>query len=362
MPERGIVHQFAHQICRHDAVSNEIFTLRGAMAALGIESEIVCDLADGPLPAPVRSWSNKIAKASRLTIVHYSHGFPTAERIFGSQEQKLLLYHNITPSHFFRSAHRNLTLASDAGRQKLSELAGAIAVAATHSDFSAQELRRLGFRRVEVLPYVPFTPLYNARPDEGVLASFGSGGWVNLICVAQVAPHKRIEDSIFVFDYFKRFVNRRSRLLIIGGWAGTEAYLARLQRLVKMMNLRDVVFTGQVPQKSLLAYYKVASAFLCMSEHEGFCVPLVEAMRYDIPIFAYASTAIPETLRGSGVQFSKKDWPAIAEGIGLLLADAEAREEILAHQRRSLEYYSPRACQEKFGALLESLGVKGDRR
>jgi glycosyltransferase involved in cell wall biosynthesis len=352
-----IVYQFAPQICRYDAIGNEIFALHRLMTDSGIESRAVCDFADAGLPDKVERWSKKLAATSRLTIVHYSHGSKSHRRVFASPEPKALFYHNITPAHYFRSTHPNFVEASEKAREQLSTLPELVDVAIAHSQFSAEELKRCGFRNVAVLPYVSLENLYQLEPDPSILSRFGGDGWVNLICVAQLSPHKCIEDCILVFDYFRRFVNRKSRLFIIGGWVGMEAYVARLQRLVTALNLTDVVFTGQVGQESLLAYYKIAGALISMSEHEGFCVPLIEAMRFDVPVFAFAATAVPETVQESGVLFRRKDWPTIAEAIGIVLEDSEIRSRILDRQRESLQHYSVPSCREKLKVLLATMGV-----
>ena len=354
---RPLVNQYASQVCLFDAVGNETFAIQRVLSDIGIASEILCDLADTSLHARVRSWSKATAQASRLTIVHYSHGSKFIHRVFSSSEPKVLLYHNITPAKYFRGTHPNLVRASELGREQLAELANRVEVAVAHSTFSANELRQYGFARIEVVPYVSLEPLCQVEPDRDVMDRCRRDGWVNLICVSQVAPHKCIEDCLFVFDYFKRFVCRKSRLFVIGGWPGTVAYLERLRRLVNILHLSDVIFPGQVSQESLIAYYKSAHAFLCMSDHEGFCVPLVEAMRFDVPVFAYAATAVPETLRYSGVLFPHKDWPTIAEAIGLLLSDEQLRAQVVADQRQQLSYYSVSACQERLRTLLAGVGV-----
>jgi glycosyltransferase involved in cell wall biosynthesis len=351
------VNQYASQVCLFDAVGNETFAIQRVLSDIGVDSEILCDLADTSLHGRVRPWSKNRARASHLTIVHYSHGSKSIQRVFASSEPKVLLYHNITPAKYFRGTHSNLVRASESGREQLAGLANRVEVAVAHSTFSANELRQCGFPRIELVPYVSLETLGQVEPDRDVMDRCRRDGWVNLICVAQVAPHKCIEDCLFVFDYFKRFVFRKSRLFVIGGWAGTEAYLERLRRLVNIMQLSDVVFTGQVSQESLIAYYKSAHAFLCMSEHEGFCVPVLEAMRYEVPVFAYAAAAVPETLRYSGVLFPEKDWPTIAEAIGLLLADQRLRAQVVAEQREQLPYYSRSACQERLRALLASVGI-----
>ncbi|MBZ5603769.1 MAG: glycosyltransferase family 4 protein [Acidobacteriia bacterium] len=354
---KRIIYQFAPQICKHDAIGNEILAIQGLLRESGIESRAVCDFADEGSAQHVRGWSGRVPETSRLTIVHYSHGSPSHERVFASPEPKVLFYHNVTPAHYFRSTHPNFVEASEKGRRQLASLPGRVDIAVAHSSFSAEELRQHGFDRVEILPYVSLESLYEVEPDASIFERFGGDGWINLICVAQVAPHKCIEDCILVFDYFRRMIHRKSRLFVVGGWNGTEAYLRRLQRLVKMLGLDGVIFTGQVSQAALIAYYQIADALLCMSEHEGFCVPLIEAMRYDVPIFAYEAAAVPETLRYSGVLFARKHWPTIAEAVGILLADPEMRAQVVAKQRASLDYYSLESCRAKLAALLESVGI-----
>ncbi len=357
MTPEGIVSQFASQVCPHDAIGNEIFAMRDLLAGFGLESATFCDYADPALAGAVNRWSKRAAEDGRLTIVHFSHGSPSHERVFATAEPKMLVYHNITPAHYFLSTHPRIAAASRKGREQLASLPESVDVAVAHSSFSAAELRDLGFRRVEVLPYIPFESLYAVDPDPDLLRRYGGDGAVNLICVAQIAPHKCIEDCILVFDYFRRVGHRNSRLFVIGGWSGTEAYLARLHRLVKMLGVEDVIFTGQVPQAALVAYYRIADALLCMSEHEGFCVPLIEAMRYDVPIFAYEAGAIPETLGSSGVSFRHKDWPLIAEAIGALLSTPRLKEQVLEKQRVQFSNYSMAACRKKFSTLLASMGI-----
>ena len=226
-----------------------------------------------------------------------------------------------------------------------------------HSRFSTQELTELGFPHVEVLPYILLEGLYAVEADPTVLDCWGSDGWTNLLVVGRVAPNKCIEDCIFVFDYFKKFFDSRSRLFIVGNWQGTEGYLVKLRRLVADLGLEDVRLTGPVQQQVLVAYYRLANAFIYMSEHEGFGVPLVEAMRYGVPVFAYASSAIPDTLRGAGVLFKEKAWPTIAESIGAVMSDKDYRNRIVSEQVRQATYYSSAAARERVAGLLRRLEV-----
>lgn len=351
---RGVIHQFAPQVCQHDAVGNEVFALHSLFGSLGLDSYVWCDLADQPSAKHVR-WCRRSAQLKGdLLLIHYSHGSGSYRRLLPHPERKILVYHSITPREYFVGTNTNSEEASRQGYAELPGYAERVDVAIAHSRYSARQLEQSGFRNVVVLPYVLYEPLYAVEPDRSLLDRYGRDGWVNLLTVGRVAPHKCLEDCIFVFDCFKRFVERKSRLFIVGSWEGTEAYLARLHRLVAKLGLHDVFFTGSVAQTTLMGLFKLADAYLCMSEHEGFGVPLVEAMRFDVPVFAYAATAVPETLHGAGVLFTEKSWPVVAEAIGLLLADGRLREQVISEQRRKAAFYSSEAARGRLRHWLET--------
>ena len=354
----GAVVQFAPQVRHYDAVGNEVFALHHLLTSSGIESYISGQLADAPAATEVRPWS----RAARLTcdavLIHYSHSSPHYQRVFACDLPKVMVYHSITPAEFFRGTSMDLEQASQQGLEELARYSGQVVFALAHSTFSAQELEHAGFRNVVVFPYVLDERLYAVDPDKALVGRYGGDGWVNLLTVGRVAPNKCLEDCILIFDYFRRVVESKSRLFVVGRWQGTEAYLARLRKLVALLGVEGVYFTGPVTQSTLMGYLKVAHAFLCMSEHEGFGVPLVEAMRHGVPVFAYASSAVPETLRGTGVLFQEKRWPVIAEAVGLLLADEEHRRNVIAEQGRQAEFYSEEAAAGRLRACLGKLNLR----
>jgi glycosyltransferase involved in cell wall biosynthesis len=349
--------QFTQQLRQHDGVGNEVLALHDLLRSCGLESHICCQLTDQPSARHVRSPRSCRRLNRDLLLVHYSHGPGPDHRLFSAHERRVLLYHGITPPHYFRGTNPRLEAASRQAYDDLPRYREYIDLALAHSHYSAQELERAGFRNVLVFPYVLHEPLYTLEPDRSLLQQYGRDGWINLLTVGRLAPNKGVEDCIFVFDYFKRFIERKSRLFVVGSWDGMEAYAERLARLVSRLGTPDVIFTGPVPQSSLIAFFKLAHAYLCMSEHEGFCVPLVEAMRFGVPVFAYAATAIPETLRGTGVVFAEKSWPTVAETIGLLLADAELRRRVIEEQVNQAAFFSFGAARRRFRRILESLGV-----
>ena len=123
------------------------------------------------------------------------------------------------------------------------------------------------------------------------------------------------------------------------------------------LGLEDVIFTGHIPFDQILAIYKTASIFVCMSEHEGFCVPLVEAMYFGIPIIAFDSTAVGETLGGSGLLLKDKDPKAVAEAIDLIMTDDELRQKLIAGEKERLKYFDNDRIKAQLIDLLKGQGM-----
>ena len=135
---------------------------------------------------------------------------------------------------------------------------------------------------------------------------------------------------------------------MVGSYGGTEKYYAKLRGFVADLKLKDVYFTGHIPFQDILAYYKIADVFLCMSEHEGFCVPLVESMYFNVPVIAYDAAAISGTLNGSGILIKEKDYAQIAKNIHDLVKDNRLRQEVIIKQKQVLEEYSEKRTKELF--------------
>jgi glycosyltransferase involved in cell wall biosynthesis len=174
-------------------------------------------------------------------------------------------------------------------------------------------------------------------------------GRTNILFVGRVICNKKIEDLIRVFAVYHRYLDPKSRLIVVGDTWGYEAYYLPLERMARELALPEVVFTGQVEDEELPAFYEVAHAFLCLSEHEGFCLPLLEAMSHGVPVLAYDAGAVAETLRGGGVLLKEKRPVLVAELVHRVVHDADLRAAILATQERTLR----QVLAMDYGALLE---------
>jgi glycosyltransferase involved in cell wall biosynthesis len=215
------------------------------------------------------------------------------------------------------------------------------------SEFNRRELEHAGYAHTGVLPIVLDLDAYRRAPSPVVRRVYRDGR-TNILFVGRVIPNKKIDDLIRVFAVYQRYVEPRSRLILVGDNRGQERYLDRLQEMVRRFDLDEVVFTGHVDDDDLMAYYSVADAFLCLSEHEGFCVPLVEAMSLGVPVVAYDAGAVADTLRGGGVLLKDKSPEIVAELLGALVAEGPLRRAILRTQSRAIQDIR----RVDFGALL----------
>ncbi len=166
-------------------------------------------------------------------------------------------------------------------------------------------------------------------------------GLTNFLFVGRIAPNKKIEDHIRLAEVYKRYVDTNYRFIFVGRTDAVPTYYATIRAMMVQyqMPADRFWFTGPVPDEDLAAFYRAASAYISLSEHEGFCVPLVEAMAADVPVLAYAAGAVPETLGGAGVLFSPKDLEYAAEMLGAIAFDVPLRRGLIAGQRARREAF-----------------------
>jgi glycosyltransferase involved in cell wall biosynthesis len=248
----------------------------------------------------------------------------------------VLVYHNITPPEYFLGIHKDLVKLCFRGRRELTAYVPRVDAALGDSEYNRQELELLGFANTSVLPVVPdFTHL--DVPPRRLLAAGFDDEWTNVLFVGRVIPNKRFDAVIRAFHVYRTRYNPRSRLLLVGSYSGFEKYFAMLQGLIARLGTPDVHFLGHVANEELTAIYDVADLFLCASEHEGFCVPIIEAFYKRIPVLAYASTAVPATMDGAGVLYERQDPFDVARLMAAVLDDPALQEAILASQDAALE-------------------------
>jgi glycosyltransferase involved in cell wall biosynthesis len=343
------VHQLLAALAYGDAISNEALAIRGHLRRAGLDSDIFAEAVHPRMAGLARPlWQyEEVSAPDTVCLFHFSIGSAAARLIFHAPDRLVSIYHNITPAEWFLGFHPHLTGLCYHGRRELAAFAPRTELALGDSEYNRRELEAAGYARTDVLPIVLDLESYRQPPAPLVRRLFDDGR-TNIVFVGRIIPNKKIDDLIRVFALYQRLFDRRSRLLLVGDTRGHERYYDRLQELVRERRVEEVVFTGQVDDDDLRACYASADLFLCLSEHEGFCVPLLEAMAFGVPVIAYDAGAVRETLRGGGVLLREKD-PAVVAGLThRVLTDPSLRARVLETQERALS--AVRAID--FGALV----------
>jgi glycosyltransferase involved in cell wall biosynthesis len=346
---RIAIHQVLATLGYGDAIGHEVLGIQRVLRQAGFESEIFCENADPRLEdLIVDDWElPRASHPDNILIHHFSLGSRASRIAYALPDRMVLIYHNITPPEYFIDINPRLMRSCFLGRRELGLYASRCDLALGDSSYNRQELDTLGFPVTDVLPVVPdFSHL--AGPPNYMQAGAFDDEWVNVMFVGRLIPSKRIEDVIRIFRAYQRWFNPRSRLLLVGSHGGFEPYVAMLHCFVNRLGATDVHFLGHVSNEELTAYYEVADVFLCASEHEGFCVPLVEAFHMGVPVVAYAATAVPATMDGAGLLYTNKDPVHVAAILDRVTTDRALRERILDGQDAALDRLEAR----DFGGLL----------
>jgi glycosyltransferase involved in cell wall biosynthesis len=346
----GAVHQVLATLGYGDAIGNQVLGIQRVLRAAGYRSDIFVETADPRLEPLTRDFRELPGESDpdHVLIHHFSIGSKASRVAYALPDRMILVYHNITPPQYFVDIHKLLARFCYHGRRELGAYVDRCDLALGDSEFNRQELQDLGFARTGVLPVVADFSHLDVEPNDMVAGEFDDG-WTNILFVGRVIPNKRIEHLIRFYTVYKTRYNPRSRLLIVGSSQQFERYQAMLFDLVGRLGVSDVHFTGHVSNEELTAYYDVADVFLCASEHEGFCVPLVEAFYKRIPVLAWAKTAVPATMDGAGVLYENADPGEVAALVDLVVSDADLQARILRTQDGALERM---AARHLAGALL----------
>jgi glycosyltransferase involved in cell wall biosynthesis len=349
-----IVNQWVPAAHKGDAIGDSARKVRDMLRAAGHESDLFALTIDEDLRNDVRSFADTASRAGDVTIFHFALPSAMTEAFATLGGARVLQYHNITPAEFFAPYDPGLFRLAALGRSELKTLAGRVDLALGDSEFNRQELESMGFSPTGVLPIAVNTARLTEAPRRPALEKILSDGLINILFVGRIVPNKRIEDHIRLAEVYKRYVDSYYRFIFVGRYDGVPRYYAQVRALISEYRMLPdrFWFTGPVPDDDLAAFYRWADAYVSLSEHEGFCVPLVEAMAADVPVLAYAAGAVPETLGGAGVLFSPKDLELAAETLGTLVYDRPTREAVIMGQRRRLQDFSPGRIEMRLNDVL----------
>ena len=344
-----------------DAIGNDTIALRGAIRDMGFDTDIYAENIDKRLPAGSGQSIEKLKglKSDDIILYHKSTGTDLTFKIDNFKCRRIMVYHNITPPEFFRPYSTAATALTEYGYKGVEFLRDKVEYCLADSGYNRGELLKMGYKcPIDVRPILIRFEDYKQAPDEETLKKYKDGK-TNLVFVGRIAPNKKQEDVIRAFYCYKR-INPESRLILVGSYSGMENYYNRLVKYAAALGLSDdVVFTGHIKFSAILAFYRAADVFVCMSQHEGFCVPLVEAMFFDVPIVAYDTSAISDTLGGSGFLTDDNDPVFTAAVIDRIVRDKALREEIISGQRRRLEDFSYEHIRDIFDKQLRDFISRG---
>ncbi|MEZ5316461.1 MAG: glycosyltransferase [Vicinamibacterales bacterium] len=352
-----IVHQWIPAAHRGDAVGDNARRIRDVFRGWGHESDIFALTIDEDLAGEARPWHDPASRRADVTIFHFAIASPMTEAFGRLPGARVLHYHNVTPPHFFAPFDPGIARLAMLGRQEVATLADRTDLALGVSEYNREALESMGFPRTGVLPILVDTARLREAPPVPALERTLTDGLCNILFVGRIAPNKKIEDHIRLAEHYKRYVDSFYRFIFVGRYDAVPHYHAAVRALVAEYRMLPdrFWFTGPVPDRELAAYYRHAHAYVSLSEHEGFCVPLVEAMSMDVPVLAYGAAAVPETLGGAGVCFTPKDLEQAAELLGALVYDQPLRDAVIAGERARAAEFSRERLEPGLEALLAAV-------
>ncbi len=352
------VHQLLSDYAFGDAMGAITEQTQAMLHRLGFESVIYADVIDPRLRDRCRPATELRGDLRQGDAVIYQMGVgsPVAAMFASLPVTRVVMYHNITPPAYFRATNPRVAARLVAGREQLRMLVQRVELCAGVSQFNVEEMRLLGARRTAVVPPVADLRHLHPRPSQPSQPPL-------LLFVSRVAPNKRHEHLIRVLAALRATAQPQARLAIVGRFTDTEDYVASLQRLAADLGVADAVeWTGRLGNEAVGDLYARASVFVSASEHEGFFVPLLEAMAFAVPVVAYAGGAVPDTLDGAGVLLRHRDplvWAAVVDRV---VRDAALRQRLVAAGRRRLQDFTPERVEDALRAALASVGVVPEAR
>lgn len=350
------VDQVIPSLASRDAIGVHTVNLTNALRAAGIESDIfygTCTPDMAGIGRPLGMLGRRTR--DRHLLYQASIGSPVFDTLMTRDEPKLVNYHNITPTDLLAPWEPSVAYETSLGRAQLARLASRTVLAVADSRYNELELLEAGYAWTAVVPLLIDMTRAGPSPDPATarrLAADKARGGVDLLFVGKVSAHKAQHDLVKMLSVYRRVYDPSARLHLVGSPLG-ERYGPALDRFVREVGLGDAVeVTGSVEPSVLEAYYGTADVFVCMSEHEGFCVPIVEAMGHGVPVVAYGATAVPETVGRAGLLLATKDPLRFASAVHRVVVDGELRARLTSAARDRAERFALKRSTDRFVELV----------
>ncbi|WP_321311672.1 glycosyltransferase [Halarcobacter sp.] len=340
-----------------DAISEQMLYIDKMAKKQGFNSEIYCEFVspESQKKYGIKSIDEFKDDENMVLIYHHSIGSKATDYTLDSKaNKKCMIYHNITPSDFFINYDESFAQILKEGREKLPALKNKFDKVFGDSKFNCDELEYIGYKNTKVLPLVIEPNKWSMNIDNNFMKRFADGK-KNILFVGRVSPNKCQHDLIELFDEYMELYGN-ARLIIAGRYLPNSLYTHKIQNKINESKYKDdIVLTGHISYQELFSCYMSADLFLSMSEHEGFGVPFVESMWFDLPILAYKSTAIPETLDSAAMMFDqKRNYNLLSRLIYIMLHDDDIREKIILEQKKIREKYEFFSLIKNYEEILKS--------
>ena len=352
------VDQVIPSLASRDAIGVHTMNLRDGLRAAGIDSDIFYgsftpDVAHEGRPVIELGRAGR----DRWLLYQASIGSPVYDIFSARSEPKLVNYHNITPAGLLRDWEPAVAYEASLGRTQLARLAPQSRFAVADSAFNESELVALGYSGTAVVSLLIDMQVKSPSPDVALAGALAARrareGGADLLYVGKISPHKAPHDLVKMLEVLRLTVDPAARLHLVGSPLG-ETYEPALRSFVCELGLDSAVdFAGSVSGAELEAYFQAADVFVMASDHEGFCVPLAEAMGHGVPIVAYGVTAVPETVGGAGLVLPDKSPGLFSSAVGRVLGDAQLRAVLSAAGRERAAGFDLGASTRRFVALVQ---------
>lgn len=334
MDKKRRIVQLLPNLSYGDGVGNDVLAIDRILKENGYDTHIYAEYIGNRIDKAIASPIRKMRDLTEndMILYHLSTGCRLNYQLADYPGTKIIRYHNVTPPKFFSLYDSRNAVGCREGLRGMEALRDTADYCLADSEFNKQDLIHAGYQcEIDVIPIlIPFDD-YKREPDPEVLTKY-SDGMTNILFTGRIVPNKKQEDVIQAFACYQKYYNKNSRLILVGSPAGAVTYYDSLQEYVRRLGVQNVVFTGHISFAEILACYAVADLFLCMSEHEGFCIPLVEAMLFEVPIVAHLCTGVTDTLGGSGFPIVRKDPVETAGVLHYIMTHEEVRTRLIREQ------------------------------
>lgn len=344
------------------AVGAHAVALDAALRSWGVETQLFAPIVADAWRGRARSHTDYgrtfRAEPHDVLLYHLAVGSEVADFVLARPERLVVDYHNFTPPEYFDRWEPQVVPGIRWGIAQRRALGGRAVLGLADSSYNELDLARDGYPRTDVLPILIDPDTFECAVDStraARLASDREGGGADLLFVGRMAPNKAQHDLIKVLYAYRKAFDPKARLRLVGG-SSSDRYVTAIEHFAADLGLTDAVdLAGSVSGGELAAYYRDADVFVSVSEHEGFCVPLLEAMAHEVPIVAYGSSAVPETLDSAGVVLDSKAPALVAAAIARVVNDDATRAALMAAGTERLQAFAPERTIARFRWQLDTL-------